>query len=151
MYRQCRAITRLHVPNMWLGRTTTQKVFAISSRCSSGISKIEKLLPQTDPFPSRHIGLNPESEQEMTNFLGLEVRLENRFINLVNNRDINVFRCSYLAHKYHDDWTLFINLRISRNWWIKQYPAIYVFKEKWIFGAVQVKLLYVHIRVFFYI
>lgn len=72
MYRQCRAITRLRVANMRLG-TTTQPIFAVSSRCcSTGISKIEQLLPQTDQFPSRHIGLNPETEQEMTNFLGLE-------------------------------------------------------------------------------
>ena len=76
MYRQCRAITRLRVANMRLG-TTTQPIFAVSSRCcSTGISKIEQLLPQTDQFPSRHIGLNPETEQEMTNFLGLEVGLQ---------------------------------------------------------------------------
>ena len=89
MYRQCRAIPRLRVHNMRLGKRTTQTTFAISSRCcSSGISKIEQLLPQTDQFPSRHIGLNPETEQEMTNFLGLEVSLQIIFGETVDSKCI---------------------------------------------------------------
>ena len=84
MYRQCRALTRLRVSNMRLGTSTTQKVLATCSRYLSGISKIEELLPQTDPFASRHLGLNPETEQEMANFLGLEVSPQTKFINFNN-------------------------------------------------------------------
>ena len=76
MYRKCRAVTRLRVGNRWLGKAATDTVFAVSGRCfSSGVSRsnIEKLLPPTDQFPARHIGINPETEQQMTNFLGLEV------------------------------------------------------------------------------
>ena len=76
MYRQYRAVTRLRVANIRPGKATTPaNTFAIASRCCmSSISKIETLLPQTDHFPSRHIGLNPEAEKEMTNFLGFEVK-----------------------------------------------------------------------------
>ena len=71
MYRHCKTI---RVANMWLGKAAPQTFFAVSRRCcSSGVSKIEQLLLQTDKFPSRHIGINPQTEQEMTNFLGLEV------------------------------------------------------------------------------
>ena len=127
MYRPCTAITTLRVSNMMLGTTTAKSVLAISSRCcSTGISKMEQLLPQTDKFPSRHIGLNSETEQEMTNFLGLKVgRVKMLIYSLVWNLVWRTIIC-------------LCNSRTSMSWWIKQYLLIYAFKEKWIFMAAKV-------------
>ena len=61
MYRHSKKITRFGVVNMRL------------RPCSRGLSNIQQFLPDTDQFARRHIGLNNATEQEMTNFLGLEV------------------------------------------------------------------------------
>ena len=73
-------MARLGVANTRLG-AITQAVSSISNRfCSTSVVTIEQLLPQTDEFRTRHIGINSETEQEMTNFLGLEVGLERRYL-----------------------------------------------------------------------
>ena len=72
MCRQSKKVVRFSVLNIRHGSATAIPRIAVRSS-PTGCSKIEQLLPRTDQFPPRHIGLNSEAEHEMTNVLGLQV------------------------------------------------------------------------------
>lgn len=74
MFRQFNATNIVRAVRTPLGKWKCAGIQAIvcQSRTSS-FSKIDELFLQTDDFVPRHIGVDAKSEQEMANFLGLEV------------------------------------------------------------------------------